>query len=190
MAQRCRIHTSTTRVDSTAYIEGGATEQIVDPVELLTAIIEASIALIGFSGLVIVLGPRFSGDWELIDKDRLVLLLALGMIALACTLFSLVLLAAGFSHARVWALSSVAWVVLVLPFAVWSVRRVIQTPDQPTRGWTYVGVSVFAVIANLAVQVATAAYFAAFWPLFLALAVSLILGVMQFVRLLWFGLFR
>jgi hypothetical protein len=40
----------------------GATEQIMDQVELLTAIIEASVALIGFSGLVIALGRRSSGE--------------------------------------------------------------------------------------------------------------------------------
>jgi hypothetical protein len=35
----------------------------MEPVELLTAIIEASVALLGFSGLVVALGRRASGEW-------------------------------------------------------------------------------------------------------------------------------
>ena len=163
----------------------------MDQVELLTAIIEASIALIGFSGLVIVLGRRSSGEWSAADKTRLTVLLATGFILLACTLMALILLSAGLSHTIVWALSSVVWVVLVIPVAVWVVSRVVRDPAEPTGGLTYFLVANLAVIAaGGAVQVANAAYLAEFWPFFLALAVLLLTGVTQFFRLLWFGLFR
>jgi hypothetical protein len=167
----------------------------MDPIELLTAIIEASIALIGFSGLVVVLGRRASGEWAPRDKDRLIILLGIGFILLACTLVALVLLSAGISHARVWALSSVLWVVLALPLTVWVFSRVFRVwPEQSplresTLTWTYVRVSIAVVMATVAVQVANAAYLAAFWPFLLGLAVLLVLGATQFFRLLWFGLF-
>ncbi len=169
---------------------GGATEQIMDPVELLTAIIEASIALIGFSGLVIALGRRSSGEWLAVDKQRLTILLAIGFILLTCTLVTLILLSTGLSHALVCALSSVVWVVLVIPFAVWTVNRVVRNPEEPTRSWTYLRVSLAVTAATVAVQVANVAYLAEFWPYLLALAVLLLSGITMFFRLLWFGLFR
>jgi hypothetical protein len=169
---------------------GGAAEQIMDQVELLTAIIEASIALIGFSGLVTVLGRRASGEWLPAEKLRLVNLLATGVILLGCTLLPLTLLSAGLSHVAVWALSGVAWVVLVLPFVVWSFSRAFRMAEDHTVSATYRVVVAAVVAATAAVQVANAISLQEFWPFFLALAVLLILGVTQFFRLLWFGLFR
>jgi hypothetical protein len=163
----------------------------MDPVELLTAIIEASVALIGFSGLVIALGRRSSGEWSAVEKLRLGLLLGIGVILLGCTLLALTLLSAGLSHAVVWALSSVVWIVLVMPVAVWVVSRVVRNPAEPTGGLSYFLVANLAVLAAaVAVQVANATSLQEFWPFFLALAVLLLTGVTQFFRLLWFGLFR
>ncbi len=160
----------------------------MEPVELLTAIIEASIALVGFSGLVIVLGRRSSGEWSALDKQRLTLLLGIGFILLACTLIALILLSAGLSHAVVWALSSVVWIVLVIPFAVWAVSMLVRISEDLSLSYVVANLAVAA--ATVVVQVANAAYLAEFWPFFLALAVLLLMGVMQFFRLLWFGLFR
>ena len=94
----------------------------MDQVELLTALIEASVALLVFSGLVIDLGRRSSGEWPPVEKLRLINLLGVGVILLGCTLLALILLSAGLSHAAARALSSVAWVVLLLPFTVWAFR--------------------------------------------------------------------
>ena len=46
------------------------------------------------------------------------------------------------------------------------------------------------VAATAAIQVANAIFLQEFWPFFLGLAVLLIIGVTQFFRRLWFGLFR
>jgi hypothetical protein len=162
----------------------------MDQVELLTAIIEASVALIGFSGLVVALGRRASGEWSPGDKTRLGTLLAIGFILLACALIALILLSAGLSGAVVWALSSVVWVVLVLPVSVWAFSRVVGNPADPTTPLSVLAVNLGALAAAAAVQVANAAYLAEFWPFLLALAVLLLIGVTQFFRLLWFGLFR
>ena len=162
----------------------------MEPVELLTAIIEASVALIGFSGLVIALGRRSSGEWSPLEKLRLVNLLGVGVILLGCTLLALILLSAGLSHAVVWALSSVAWVVLVLPFAVWAFSRAPRVVEDDTVTSMYRVVVGAVVAATAAIQVANAIVLQEFWPFFLGLAVLLILGVTQFFRLLWFGLFR
>ena len=162
----------------------------MEPVELLTAIIEASVALIGFSGLVVALGRRASGEWSPVEKIRLINLLAGGVILLACTLLALTLLSSGLSHAVVWTLASVAFTVLVLPLLVWAISRSFRVVEDPTVGWTYTIVGGSVVAATAASQVANAIFLQEFWPFFLALAVLLILGVTQFVRLLWFGLFR
>jgi hypothetical protein len=116
--------------------------------------------------------------------------LATGVILLGCTLLALTLLSAGLLHAVVWTLSSVAWVALVPPFVVWAFSRASRVAKDDTVTGTYRVVVGAVVVATAAVQVANAAYLAEFWPFFLALAVLLILGVTQFFRLLWFGLFR
>ena len=169
---------------------GGATEQIMDPVELLTAIIEASVALIGFSGLVIALGRRSSGEWSAVEKLRLGLLLGIGVILLGCTLLALTLLSAGLSHAAMWSSSSIAWVVLVLPFTVWGFSSAFRMAEDPTVSATYRVVVAAVMVATAAIQVANAIFLQEFWPCFLGLAVLLLIGVTQFFRLLWFGLFR
>ena len=89
-----------------------------------------------------------------------------------------------------WALSSVAWVVLVLPFTVWAFSSASRLAEDrvPTRRYRDVASGVVGVTA--AIQVANVTFFQEFWPFFLSLAVLLILGVTQFFRLLWFGLFR
>ena len=162
----------------------------MEPVELLTVIIEPSVALLGFSGLVVALGRRSSGEWSPAEKLRLRLLLGIGVILLACTLLALTLLSAGLSHAAVWALSSVAWVVLVLPFTVWWFSSAFRMAEDRTVRTTYRVVVAAVMVATAAIQVANAICLQEFWPFFLGLGVILILGVTQFFRLLWFGLFR
>jgi hypothetical protein len=162
----------------------------MDQVELLTAMIEASVALIGFSGLVIALGRRASGEWSPTEKLRLTLLLGVGVILLGCTLLALTLLSAGLSQAVVWALSSVAFAFLELPFVVWALSSWLRLAEDRTVGLTYRSVSVGVAVVAAVIQLANAFFLQEFWPFFLALAILLILGVTQFFRLLWFGLFR
>jgi hypothetical protein len=162
----------------------------VDQVEILTAMIEASIALLGFSGLVIILGRHASGEWLPIEKLRLSMLLGIGVILLASTLLALTLLSAGLSHSAVWSLSGVVWVFLVVPFTAWGVTRGYRLAEDPTVGLTYRVVAGGVMAAMSAIQVANATSLQEFWPFFAALAVTLIIGVTQFFRLLWYGLFR
>ena len=169
----------------------------MDQVELLTAIIEASIALIGFSGLVVVLGRRSSGEWFAGDKRRLTVLLGIGFASLACTLVSLTFVSTGLSQTTVWALSSLVWLILVLPLAGWIIRMVLYSPRdselerEPLRRWAYYfGIGLGVTAATAGVQAVNAAFLTEFWPFFLGLVVLLLLGVVQFIRLLWFGLFQ
>jgi len=175
---------------------GGVIQQPMDPTELLTAMVEASIALMGFSGLVVVLGRRSSGEWFPGDQTRLINLLGIGFVLLACTLGALILASAGLRDATVWALSSVVWLTVSLPYAVWLSRRVVWVPPEPpaprepAKRWApYFGGGLAAYVATAGLQVANAAFLAEFWPFLLGLAVLLIFGVTQFIRLLWFGLF-
>jgi hypothetical protein len=162
----------------------------MESVELLTAMIEASVALLGFSGLVIALGRRSSGEWSPVEKLRLRLLLGVGVILLGCTLLALILLSAGLSDAVAWTFSSVAWVALVLPFTVWAFSRAPRVAEGDTVMSMYRVVVGAVVAATAAIQAANAIVLQELWPFFLGLAVLLILGVTQFFRLLWFGLFR
>jgi hypothetical protein len=169
----------------------------MDQVELLTAIIEASIALIGFSGVVVILGRRSSGEWFPSDKIRLANLLGIGLITLTCAVVALIFVSAGLSHSAVWALSSLVWLVFLVPFTLWFVRsaiRVRKEPPPPGRSiyrWRfYLGGALTVLLATAGVQAINVAFLTEFWPFFLGLAMLLVLGVVQFIRLLWLGLFQ
>ena len=162
----------------------------MDQVELLTAIIEASIALIGFSGLVIALGHRASGEWLPLEKLRLTTLLSGGVVLLGCAVLALTLLSAGLPQSTAWTVSSVTWAVLVVPSTAWGISRGYRMPEDRTAGLTYRVVVSAVVVALATIQVANVISLQEFWPFFLALGATLILGVTQFIRLLWFGLFQ
>lgn len=70
------------------------------------------------------------------------------------------------------------------------IRRAFRVAEDDTATGTYRVVVGAVVAATAAIQVANAILLQEFWPLFLGLAVLLIVGVTQFFRLLWFGLFR
>lgn len=162
----------------------------MDQVQLLTAVIEASIALLGFSGLVIAVGRRASGEWSPVEKLRLTLLLGVGLLLLACTILALTLLSAQLSQAAVWALSSAAWVVFGLPIFVWAFSSALRLIDSPSVAARYRNGVAAVAVALTAIQVTNAISLQEFWPFFAALGVTLIVGVTQFLRLFWFGLFR
>ena len=68
-------------------------DETMDPVEFLTAIVEASVGLLGFTGVVVALG-RDSGSSSAVDKTRMMNLLGWSSITLGSTLLSLVLISA------------------------------------------------------------------------------------------------
>jgi hypothetical protein len=77
--------------------------EIAGTLELLA---ELSIAVLGFSGVVAVLGRRASGDWSDLDGLRFRVMVRVAALVLALSLLPFPFRSAGFSESSVWGCSS------------------------------------------------------------------------------------
>lgn len=160
----------------------------MEPSDALFTVVEASIALAGFSGIVSALGQRSIGIWQPNDRARIVDLLTATLVPFVFSLFSLILIYAEIES--VWRVSSAALALgaLVALVSSWCDPLRVREERRIPIGNFYVAV-VYSTLVLLAVlQVWNLFFCKSFWPYFAGLAVILIIGVSQFVRLLWFGI--
>ena len=137
-----------------------------DPVETLNLLVEAAVAVAGFSGVVIVFGRRATGEWSPIERRRFLNLLLTSFTVLFLSLLALVLLHAGTSPATTWRIGSGLWSVIAIQRIVVTIRNYVRTPrEDPQRESVMVvtiaqGVSVIVVLLNLGNVLALKE----FWP--------------------------
>ncbi len=162
----------------------------MDPVDFITVVVEASVGLLGFTGVVVSFGRGSDAPVSARDRARLITLLAFAAIPLASALFSLALLSAELQPRVIWRASSLGWLVVFAPFTTWYIIWVFRTGRLDTFPWGYFLTTILIVIIAIALQLVNVAHWNAFWPYFSALAVTLGLATSQFVRLIWFKLFR
>jgi hypothetical protein len=159
----------------------------VEASDALFNIVEASLALAGFAGIVTALDQRRGGQWRRADRDRIVNLLLATLLPFASSFLALALMYA--NVASVWRVSSVALAVSILVAAVvggLSLARGRQDPEFSIS--TAYTAAVYLVLAiSISLQLANLLRLDAFWPFFTGLALTLCIGASQFARLLWFG---
>jgi hypothetical protein len=88
----------------------------------LALVAELSVAVLGFSGVVAVLGRRASGDWAKLDRERFHGMVDCAVLALALSLLPLAFRAASFSEAMVWGWGSAIGVIVCALLIVPRVR--------------------------------------------------------------------
>jgi hypothetical protein len=158
----------------------------MDAVEFLTAIVEASVGLLGFTGVVVALGRSPGSSWSAPDRTRIINLLGWGAITLGSALLSLALISAELQPELVWHVSSLAWLACAVAFITWISVRVFQDRPYPFSVVVYIVITYTSIIIAAVLQLGNVAQWSAFWPHFSALAVGLGLGLSQFIRFLWF----
>ena len=160
----------------------------MNPVEFLTAIVEASVGLLGFTGVVVAMG-RDSGSSSAVDRTRMMNLLGWSSMTLGSALISLTLVSAELQPQLVWRASSLTWLACGVPFATWQSVRILRgRPYDSSVVFYLVAVYGFMIAAGM-LQLGNVALWSAFWPHFFALAVGLGLGLSQFIRFFWVRLF-
>jgi hypothetical protein len=70
--------------------------------ETLRLVAELAIGVLGFSGVVAVLGRRGAGDWEPIDRFRFVSMVHIGALVLALAVLPFPFYSAGFADEAIW----------------------------------------------------------------------------------------
>ncbi len=161
---------------------------MVEPAETLILLVEAAVALAGFSGVVVVFGRRSAGEWSELERTRLINLLVSSFSVLFLSLAALLLLHARVAPAITWRIGSGAILLLIVYQSIQVVRRLrsISTDDPEVSGiWLrvfFLGGHVIVVLVNLSNLVALEE----FWPFLAAQVWFFGLGCSAFARLLLF----
>ncbi|NKC00331.1 MAG: hypothetical protein GKR90_17845 [Pseudomonadales bacterium] len=162
-----------------------------DPFDTLTLIAEVSVAIIGFSGIVIAVGNRSRTVLTALELRRLSNLFAFSGLALT---LSLVWMSIGhlpqISQEVLWSVGSLVVLVLATP---WLIRDVIRVRNLSTKEREEVSnplVATFIGIAGvlLLVQIANIAIWQSSWPFLLALVLNIVGALQQFILLIRSGI--
>ena len=158
-----------------------------DPAEILGTTAQVAITLAGFAGVVVVFGTAAVHEWSPVDRFRLRLMLLSSSLALALCMTALLLLAADVDPAFTWRIGSGLVAALLLP-ALWGGLRTFRqfAPDELARtgaNATMFHISSAIGFALIVLQLANLA-FARFWLFLLAIVGSILISLLQFVRLI------
>ena len=82
-----------------------------DPVDTLILMVEAAVAIAGFTGVVVVFGRRSTGDWSKLELIRIRNLLGTSFSVLFLSLSTLLLLHTGIGPETTWRVGSALWSV-------------------------------------------------------------------------------
>ena len=160
----------------------------MEPSDALFNVVEASLALAGFAGIVTALGQRREGDWRPVDRDRVVNLLLSTLFPFASSLLTLTLIYARVQS--VWRVSSAVLAIFLLLAGMFRWRPVLRVlkATGDSIGRSYVAATYVSISALFVLQLANLFHFNTFWPYFGGIALILCIGASQFARLLWFGI--
>jgi len=153
------------------------------PGDFLSLVVEISIAIAGFSGIVVVLGRRQSGEWTSVDRLRLRGLLNASFAPMGLSGLALILLASEVPSDAVWRICSSIYAFLYAVFWTHGMRLAASLgPDETNRAqMLLVGFSGVGVILLLTANTIS---IAAFWPFSIGLVYHTALALFNFVGLL------
>ena len=157
-----------------------------DPVETLMILVEASVAMAGFSGVVVVFGRRAEREWSPIERHRLEYLLTASFTVLFLSLAALVLLHAGTDPQTTWRIGSATWSIIGTYVIVLITRRAARVsrddPELPNAAWIVLLLGLTGAFVLL--SLANALTMREFWPFLAALVWLFGLACYVFTRLI------
>ena len=159
----------------------------MNPSDSLHLIVEASLALAGFAGVVTALRSRGEGQLHVLHRLSLTNLLSTSLVSLFLSLVALVLLAADVAEATVWRISSGVGLLPSLYFGSASVRTVLANAgERQRRRSTATLIAINGPLLIIcAIQVWNIVTLGEFWPVLLLLVALFAIGCFAFVRLLF-----
>ena len=141
-----------------------------DPVETLRILVEASVAIAGFSGVVVVFGRRATGEWSELERTRIRNLLGTSFTVLFLSLVALLLLHSGIEPKTTWRVGSAAWSVSATYNLILVLRGHRSARGDPQRSSTIsVVLMIGASVIVLGLNLANALVLGRFWPFLTAL---------------------
>ena len=157
----------------------------MEPSDALIAAIEASVALAGFSGIVVVFGRRSQGEWLPQEELRLSMLLGASFQALLVSFLGVLLLSANLPESTAWTVCSVIWsLATVSHTALVLVRtRGLAADDISKTNPVFFWLGGALVLLVVFLQILNVVSLREFWPVMAGIIVNLALGARQFVHL-------
>ena len=147
--------------------------------------VEASLALAGFAGVVNALATRGGEDPNPIHRLSLENLLATSFTALFLSLAALASLSSGIEEATTWSIISIVAVIPTIYFSMRSARTVTAAVrDRGSNGLNPLWLINGTLFAVCGLQIVNALLWGAFWPIFVLLIALFAVGCFSFVRLL------
>ncbi len=156
----------------------------MQPADFFSLVIEVSITIAGFSGIVIVLGRRAAGEWSPRDRLQLRALLLSTMTPMAISGLVLFLLSTEMAEDYVWRISSGFAVGLFAFQSITGIRRarsLLRDETEYTTMYVLLGVSISVALLCLA----NAVSIVALWPIALMTVWLIGLSLFNFIQLLW-----
>ena len=160
-----------------------------EPAETFSLIAELAVAFVGFSGIVVVLGRRQSGNWSPLERRRLGNLFAQAFAALITSLFALTLLHAAIPEMVVWRIASGVWGLsaAIMLARDWRRLRALTEPERTLVNRRLVVAVYGAVILTVLLQASNSVHLHTLWPLLVAVNLNLLIAFQVFVLLLYTG---
>lgn len=157
-----------------------------DPQAALSIFAEISVALAGFSGIVIAFGRRPVAALSPLEMRRLSNLFILSGLALFLSLLGVSLMhLALVDEGLLWRIGSGVIFILATPWLVWDVMRVRKLEQSEKAAVNPLLLVTFDSLAllMLLLQLANVVFISAAWPFFLALVLTIGGAFQQFVLL-------
>jgi len=157
---------------------------------MLAATAQIAVALAGFTGVAASFAKGALYEWSPGDRLRLLFLLILSLLPLAWCLIGLFLLTTGLHEPQVWQISSGLCAIMLLAgnvpntlsfIAMWRVHQK-GTKFPVSRAFFFSSAAVG--VAALGLQVYNIAVLQAFWPFFATIVAAILVGLLQFARLI------
>jgi hypothetical protein len=169
----------------------GVTTSMPDPHDTLAIFAEVSVALAGFSGIVIAFGRRPIGTLSKLEMRRLSNLFYLSGLGLIISLTGASLLHLNLSDLNIlWRWGSAALFFLITPWLVLDMLKVYRLDESEKAQVNPIVLYSFnsLAVAMILLQLANWIFLSESWPFFLALALIIAGAFQQFILLVRMGI--
>jgi hypothetical protein len=163
---------------------------MADPQATLSIFAEVSVALAGFSGIVIAFGRRSIESHSVLEIRRLSNLFILSGMALIVSLLGNSLLHVDLADVKVlWRSGSAVVFILATPWLIWDVQKVLRLEESERAEVSSLILIVFYSLtaAMLLLQLLNIVVIRESWPFFLALVLMIAGAFQQFILLVRMG---
>ena len=154
----------------------------MDPGSVLTTAVEVAIAIAGFAGIVVVLGPRRGHEWTASSR---ILLSALFFMSIATVTFGFlppILSTAGVGEHLLWPIASALHAAYLTGITGYRIQQTVRLPKEERP--TSVAALFVVVLGALTLQSANAIWLHEAWPYLTAIVLMVVLSFSVFLALL------